>query len=146
MTKDKFIYELIDKCMIIVCQNNILVENFALCDEHKFYIEMEKQFMDCIKLYDEMYELLNKNEINEKILDEELGIALSQMRQNAVRQLLQNFEKILSEMCIQNKDTLIIEIEGELQKRNIDAEYLLTKVQMIRNLEQESSSGKRGVK
>lgn len=146
MTKDKFVYELIDKCMIIVCQNNILVENFALCDEHNFYIQMEKQFMDCIKLYDEMYELRNKDEIDEKILNEELGIVLSKIRQNAVKELLQNFKKILSIMCIQNKDTLIIELEEELQKRNIDAEYLLTKVQMIRKLEQESCSRERGVK
>lgn len=71
---------------------------------------------------------------------------MSKIRQNAVKELLQNFKKILSIMCIQNKDTLIIELEEELQKRNIDAEYLLTKVQMIRKLEQESCSRERGVK
>ena len=33
LTKDKYIFELIDQCMLITCQNNILVENFELRDD-----------------------------------------------------------------------------------------------------------------
>ena len=51
MTKDKYIYELIDKCMLITCQDNILVENFELRDDSTYYSENEKQFYNCIKFF-----------------------------------------------------------------------------------------------
>ena len=42
MTKDKFLYELINRCMLITCQANILAENFALRDDLPYYEENEK--------------------------------------------------------------------------------------------------------
>lgn len=60
MTKDKFLFELIDRCMLITCQDNILAENFALRDDLPYYEANESQFTDCLRFYNEMAGLVKR--------------------------------------------------------------------------------------
>lgn len=69
LTKDKYIFELIDQCMLITCQNNILVENFELRDDKEYYVKNEEQFYSSLCFYDKMEALRKENKIDEAVMD-----------------------------------------------------------------------------
>ena len=135
MTKAKYMYELIEQCMSILCQNNILIENFELRDEEGFYEDMERQFYMGLKFYDEMKELYDRREIDEAIMDQELRTVLALIRQKALKGLLKDFEIFLSQINIPDKKKEVEQLKRELQQNTIDAEYFLKKIQTLRKLE-----------
>ena len=141
MTKDKFLYELIERCMLITCQDNILAENFALRDDNPYYEENEKQFHDCLKFYMEMNELLKRGEITETIMDQELYTVLALIRQRALHQMLCDLKLYLKQAEIKNAETEIEDLEEELQTQNINSEYLLSKIRDYRKLELKEKEG-----
>ena len=104
MTKAKYMYELIEQCMSILCQNNILIENFELRDEEGFYENMERQFYMGLKFYDEMKELYDRREIDEAIMEQELRTVLALIRQKALKGLLKDFEIFLSQTNVPDKE------------------------------------------
>lgn len=135
MTKDKYIFELIDKCMLVTCQNNILVENFELRDDKEYYVQNEQQFYNCLCFYDKMEALRKENKIDEAIMDQELESVLALIRQKAIRQLLKDFEIYLTNTNISDKKSRLKLLKTELQRENIDSQYLLDKIKEFRNLE-----------
>lgn len=137
MTKAKFMYELIDQCMLIRCQDNILVENFELSDDDTFYEKTEMQFVLCLRFYDDMKSLLDKNEISEAEMDQELSMVLALIRQKALRGLLEDFKVFLEKSSVSDKEAQILLLEQELKEKIIDAQYLINKVAALRLNEQE---------
>ena len=135
MTKAKYMYELIDQCMAILCQNNILIENFELSDEEDFYENMERQFYMGLKFYDEMKELYDRREIDEAIMDQELRTVLALIRQKALDGLLKDFQIFLEQINIPDKEKETEQLKRELQERRIDAEYFMNKLLTLRRLE-----------
>lgn len=148
MTKDKFLFELIDRCMLITCQDNILAENFALRDDLLYYEKNEKEFIGCLKFYDDMLELVKRGEITETAMDQEIYTVLMLIRQRALQRMLADFEKYLNQIKLTNDltseerkkrenvikkeiETLAIEFETE----TIDSEYLLEKIKKYREAE-----------
>lgn len=138
MTKDRYMYELIDKCMVIFCQDNILIENFDLSDDFEFYKEMESQFMSCMKFYDDMKQLVDRKEMDEAMMDQELRTVLNLIRQNALNSLLRDFDIFLKKIGVPNREEQIVFLKGELQRKNINAEFLLNKLMTFRKMEQET--------
>ena len=136
MTKDKYIYELIDKCMLITWQDNILVENFELRDDSTYYSENEKQFYNCIKFFDKMEEMCRNKKIDDAVMDQELKSVLALMRQSAMRNLLNDFKIYLEHTTIPDKKKKYEELETELQRQDITSEYIIKKIKEYRNLEQ----------
>lgn len=136
MTKDRYMYELIDQCMVVSCQDIILLENFELSDDSHYYQEMEEQFRDCLKFYDQMRELFDRNEINEAMMDQELRTVLALVRQKALNGLLEDFQIFLKYADIADKEEQINLLKKELQTQEVDAEYLLSKLVYLRQKEQ----------
>ena len=122
MTKDRFLFELVDQCMLITCQDNILVENFALRDDNQYYEENERQFRNCLKFYTDMMELRKRGEISETVMDQELYSALALLRQRALRRLLQDFQLYLEQAGIEDIDLEIEKLENDFWTREIDSE------------------------
>lgn len=148
MTKDKFLYELINRCMLITCQANILAENFALRDDLPYYEENEKQFTSCLKFYSDMAGMVERGEITETVMDQEMYIVLTLIRQKALMQMLTDFEMYLKQIkLIENlnskeqkkrEDTIEKEIDNmamEFETKTIDSEYLLGKIKKYRATE-----------
>lgn len=136
MTKEQYMYELIDKVMTISCRDNIVVENFDLSDDEEFYVETEKQFVSCMKFYDDMKTLLDRNEIDEEIMDQELRTVLILMRQNALMALFHNLGNVLNKVNFKDSEEQLMKLKKELQTQDVDAEYLVNKVAEIRELEE----------
>ena len=132
MTKDKFLFELVDQCMLITCQDNILLENFSLRDDNPYYEENEKQFRNCLKFYTDMMELRKRGEISETVMDQELYSVLVLLRQRALRRLLQDFQLYLEQAGIENINLEIEKLENDFWIREIDSEYLLAKIKDYR--------------
>lgn len=137
MTRDKYLYELINRCILIACLDNIIVENFELSDDRKFYIEIEKQFLTCLKFYREMYELCEQGKMSEAEIDAELNTALNLIRQNAIKRLLKDFEIYLNETSIleEKKKNAMETLKKELQLNDINSEYFLKKIREFRAME-----------
>ena len=148
MTKDKFLFELIDRCMLITCQDNILAENFALRDDLSYYEENEKQFCKCMSFYNDMLGLVNRGEITETVMDQELYSVLALIRQRAMQQMLNDFKVYLNQTRLkedlddEEKKKIEKEIEKEVENlemefetENIDSEYLLMKIKDYRKAE-----------
>ena len=100
MTKDKFLFELVDQCMFLACMDNIMIENFELRDDKEFYKQIENQFFSCIKFYKEMEDLYHKGHISEQEMDEELSDVLALIRQKEMKQLVEDFNIYLSNSII----------------------------------------------
>lgn len=140
MTKDEFIFELIDQCMYLACLDNIMVENFELRDDTQFYVQIEKQFYLCINFYEEMVDLCCKSRISEQTLNEELREVLALMNQKLLQQLFDDFVVYLdaAKLSPEKKVSGIKKIKSELIEKVVDTEFLLNKIQEFRKLEQES--------
>lgn len=140
MTKAKFTYELIDQCMTIFCQDNILVENFELSDDDAFYEKTEEQFVSCLKFYDDMKTLFDRNEIDEATMDQELKTVLVLIRQKALERLFWDFEAFLNKAKFpkDEREMILSELKKELQTKTIDSEYLMKKLGELRKREQNS--------
>lgn len=138
MTKAKYMYELIDQCMSIFCQDNILVENFELNDQADFYEETEKQFLACLEFYDDMKGLIERKEIDEIVMDRELRSIIVLMRQKALKRLFDDIVSFLEASSIpkEEREKEIYLLSEELQDKTIDAGYLLDKIVRYRELEQ----------
>lgn len=149
MTKDKFLFELIDRCMLITCQDNILAENFALHDDLPYYEANEKQFTSCLRFYNEMSGLVKRGEITETVMDQEMYTVFTLIRQQALQRLLTDFEIYLNQTRLtenfsdeelkKRKHAIEEEIKNlamEFETETIDSEYLLGKIKKYRELEQ----------
>lgn len=141
MTKDKFVYELIDKCMLITCQDNIMAENFALRDDTPYYEENERQFRECLKFYEDMNELLKRGEITETMMDQELCAALALIRQRALQQFLGDFQQYLYQIRHQDVDSELEALKWELQSGNITSDFILKKIKYYRKNEIQGKQG-----
>lgn len=136
MTKAEYMYKLVDECMTICCQNNILVENFELSDEVDFYEEMEMQFTSCLKFYSEMKTLVDRNEISEAVMEKELNMMLALLKQSALAKLYNDLQIFLDRVDIPEKREQSIILKDELQNKNVDANYLINKLTNLRKMEQ----------
>lgn len=137
MTRDKYLYELVDRCILIACLDNIIVENFELRDDREFYVEIERQFLACLKFYREMYELCKQGKMSESEMDAELNTVLNLIRQNAIKKLLEDFRTYLNETSIleEKKKNAIETLKKELQLNDINSEYFLKKIREFRAME-----------
>lgn len=142
MTKEKFIFELIDGGMYLACMDNIMIENFQLRDDKKFYREIEDQFYACIKFYEDMDDLYHKGHIGEQELEEELQDVLFLIRQSGLKQLVGDF-KIYLDKTVLSEDQKAEELqkmEDDFMSKKIDTKYILEKIQKCRELEQKVSN------
>lgn len=141
MTRDEFIFELIDQCMYIACLDNIMVENFELRDDTQFYIQIEKQFYSCIKFYEEMSDLYCRDVINISKMNEELQAVLALMHQKVLKRLFEDFDMYLSatRLSDEEKERSRHKLKSRLATKTVDTEFLLNEIQNLRRLEQESS-------
>jgi hypothetical protein len=142
MTKARYIYELIENCMVLVCENNILLENFELVDDLNFQDSMERQFLDCVKFYDEMKELSDRGVMDEPQMDQELRSFLARIRQNALISLYNDFCKFIDQMDIPEAEETVISQQKELLKEElgskvIDLNFLCNKIDSLREIEEE---------
>lgn len=139
MTKEKFLYEMIDGCMYLACMDNIMIENFQLRDDREFYREIEDQFYACIKFYEDMDDLYHKGRISGQELEEELKDVLFLIRQSGLKQLIEDFKIYLDNTVLSEdqKKEEIRKMKDELMSKKIDTKYILEKIQTCRKLEQE---------
>lgn len=141
MTKDKFLFELIDQCMYLACMDNIMIENFELRDDKEFYKQIENQFFSCVKFYKEMDDLYRKRQISEQEMAEELSDIIVLIRQKEMKQLIEDFDIYLCKTGLSDakKEEEIKKMKIEMLSGTIDTEFILKKVQKCRSLEQEAS-------
>lgn len=139
MTKEKFLFELIDGCMYLACMDNIMIENFELRDDKEFYRQIEDQFFSCIKFYESMDDLYHRGGISEQELDEELKDVLFLIRQNGLKQLIKDFQIYLDKAVLSDsqKEEEIRKMKEEIFSKKIDTKYILEKIRKCRELEQE---------
>lgn len=135
MTKADFLYELIDKCMLITCQNNILFENIELLDDDFYYESNERQFCDCLEFYEKIEKLCKTKQIDNDVMTQELNTIILLMRQNAINQLYGDFRKYIESTDIENKEILLEQLMKELQSNKVESDFLLKKVREYRKLE-----------
>ncbi|MDE6847154.1 MAG: hypothetical protein K2J99_15510 [Lachnospiraceae bacterium] len=141
MTKDKFLFELIDQCMFLACMDNIMIENFELRDDKEFYKQIENQFFSCIKFYKEMDDLYRKGCISEQEMDEELSDVLVLIRQKEIKQLVEDFDIYLYKTDLTDvmKGDERQKLKNELLSETIDTEFILKKIRDCRELEQQDT-------
>lgn len=141
MTKEKFMFELIDQCMYIACLDNIIVENFELKDDAEFYEKIEEQFFSCITFYEEMDDLYCNGEITEQEMDEDLKEVLALMRQDVLTKLFNDFGTYLeaTKLSEEKRNEGLQKLKSELFMKTIDTEFLLSKIQDFRKSEKENS-------
>ncbi len=141
MTKDKFLFELVDQCMYLACMDNIMIENFELRDDKEFYKQIETQFFSCIKFYKEMDDLYHKGCINEQEMDEELSDVLVLIRQKEMKLLVEDFNIYLCRTGLTDevKNDELQKFKKELLSETIDTEFILKKIRECRELEQQDT-------
>lgn len=138
MTKDEFIFELINQCMYIACLDNIIVENFELRDDIQFYMKIEEQFYSCIRFYEDMSDLCCRDIIDTAKMNEELQGVLALMHQKVLKQLFADFNIYLTaaRLSDEKREQSRQKLKLELAEKTVNTEFLLTKIQELRKLEQ----------
>lgn len=140
MTKDEFIFELIDQCMYFACLDNIIVENFQLLDDVEFYKSIEEQFLSCIKFYGQMDDLRCNNKITEQKMDEELRDVIALIRSEVLKDLYNDLVKFLnnSRLSEKKRNAEIQRLSLKMSSNTVDTKWLLNTIQEFRELEQKS--------
>lgn len=138
MTKDEFIFELIDQCIYFACLDNIIVENLQLLDDVGFYKSVEEQFLSCIKFYTQMDDLRCKHKISEQKMDEELRDVIALIRSEILKDLYNDLVKFLNNSRLPEKErnAQIQRLSLNMSSNILDTKWLLNTIQEFRELEQ----------
>ena len=101
-----------------------------------------------MSFYNDMLGLVNRGEITETVMDQELYSVLALIRQRAMQQMLNDFKVYLNQTRLkedlddEEKKKIEKEIEKEVENlemefetENIDSEYLLMKIKDYRKAE-----------
>ena len=62
MTKEKFLYELIDNWLYMVSWECVVMENYTQKDRTKDYIDCSDKLKPCLDFYDSVYVGLNSSQ------------------------------------------------------------------------------------
>ncbi len=144
MTKEKFMFELIDQCIYVDCMDNIMVENFELRDDRQFYAMIEKQFIKCMKFYEDMMELCLQGRITFEQLDYEMEEVLALLKQNVLKRIVDDFKKYLEYTSLDKtqKRRGIQEFKEKLMQNKMTRDFLLEMMQKFRRLEEQGEDAR----
>jgi hypothetical protein len=95
MTKEKFLYELIDNWLYMVSWQCVTMENFNQKDRTKDYLECSKVLKICMDFYDVVYDGIDAKIYTQHEVDEKLEYVVEKLRQETVKKFTEEINKTL---------------------------------------------------
>ena len=72
MTKEKFLYELIDNWLCMVSRQCVLIENYTQKDRTEIYVQCSEVLKTCMDFYDRIHRKMDSGEYSQNEVDEKL--------------------------------------------------------------------------
>lgn len=139
MTKEKFIFELIDKWLYLVSQQCILMENYLQKDRTVEYEKCANTLKWCIDYYDQVYEKVDQNSYSEELIETKLEYMILSLRNETIKNII---AEIKNELCmkIDNKDEFLdkhLFRNEEGKEQDITEDVLVRFITCLRENEEE---------
>lgn len=132
MTKEKFVFELIDNYLYTECLSCMVLENYLLEDRTEDYINCADRFRQCIKFFDYLDECIKVEECEEMFVDAILESLIFQLKQETIRTTKNILKKEIS-LHLPNAELFV---EDNLQN-DITKEEFLRFMKLLREKEDE---------
>lgn len=92
MTKEKFLYELIDNWLYMVSRQCIIIENYTQKDRTDVYIECNKILKKCMDFFDKISEKMNSGEYSQDEVDAKLEYIIACLKQETMRKFIEELK------------------------------------------------------
>lgn len=132
MTKEKFVFELIDNYLYTECLSCMVLENYLLEDRTEDYINCADRFRQCINFFDDLDECIKAGKCEEALVDAALESLIFQLKQETVRTTKNILKKEISPYVLDAEDFM----DNYLQK-DITKEEFLRFMKQLREKEME---------
>lgn len=124
MTKEKFLYELIDNWLYMVSWECVVMENYTQKDRTKDYIDCSDKLKSCLDFYDSVYAGLNSSQYTQPEVDEKLEYIIQSLKQETMRRFISNMESAMkayvSDVNKVIRENLLCDQEGNRQEISKD--------------------------
>ncbi len=139
MTKEKFIYELIDNWLYLISQHNVLMENYTQKDRTEKYNECCVRLAELFDFYDQIYEKVDQEKYSDEIIDANLQMVIQGLKNETTCTII---NEIKNELCIniENKekfinDYLLVKKRGKTV--DVDKNLLIKFISELRKSEED---------
>lgn len=140
MTKDKFLYELIDNWLYLVSQQCVVMENYTQRDRTEDYRKCSHVLKDCLDFYDLIYKDVNESKRSQQEVDETLWFLIQRLRQEVIREFIDEMKIEIGQYVSgieKVMDTkLFHDSKGRVQ--DISRDTLIEFIDYVRKLESEN--------
>ena len=87
MTKEKFLFEVIDNYLYLASLGCMVMENYLLEDRTPDYIICANNLHSCLSFYDQIYSQLDKKEYSEQEVDTLLTCLIQSLKQETLKSI-----------------------------------------------------------
>ncbi len=102
MTKEKFIYELIENWLYFISQQCILMENYTQKDRTNIYANCIEKLEKSLDYYDQLYEKADQDLHSEEERDSNLEFLIQNLKNETIKNIRKEVE---TELCIKIRDS-----------------------------------------
>lgn len=97
MTKEKFLFELIDNYLYLASLGCMVMENYLLEDRTPDYIICANNLHNCLNFYEQLYGQLDKKEYSEEEVNAILAYLIQALKQDTLKSIDKELRK-----CVRN--------------------------------------------
>ena len=102
MTKEKFIYELIENWLYFISQQCVLMENYTQKDRTNIYANCIEKLEKSLDYYDQLYEKADQDLHSEEERDSNLEFLIQNLKNETIKNIRKEVE---TELCIKIRDS-----------------------------------------
>ncbi len=95
MTKEKFVYELIENWLYLISQQCVLMENYTQKDRTATYHECCESLEKCLDYFDQVYKKVDFDLYSEEEIEAVLEFLIQQLRNKTIANMILEIETIL---------------------------------------------------
>ena len=92
MTKEKFLYELIDNWLCMVSRQCVLIENYTQKDRTEIYVQCSEVLKTCMDFYDRIHRKMDSGEYSQNEVDEKLEYIVQGLKQETMRKFVKEIK------------------------------------------------------
>lgn len=96
MTKEKFLYELIDNWLCMVSRLCVLIENYTQKDRTDVYMQCSDILKTCMLFYDKIHKKMDSGEYMPCEIDEKLEYIIQALKQESMRMFIEEIKLHIS--------------------------------------------------
>ncbi len=92
MTKEKFLYELIDNWLCMVSRQCVLIENYTQKDRTDVYVKCIEVLAKCMDFFDKISSKLDSGEYDQDEVDAKLEYIIQCLKQETMRKFIEELK------------------------------------------------------